>query len=191
MGNDKHNKYLGRFADNGFTLLEALLIMVIIGVLVAIIVPQVMQNLPRYRLKRATRDLISYMQNARLEAIKRNTNVRIIFNIAGDSYQARSSGPDPAWASGDEFDLFGAVNLADYGSGVAFGFGNAVNDWDSNALIGASHQTVLEYNNQGIAVATGSNFLENRDQTICYAVSTSLVGGKKLRFYNGMGGWSD
>lgn len=168
-----------KFGNNGFTLIEVMIVIAIIGILAAVVIPAFMQGLPMKKLKGASRDLLSYMQNARLEAIKTNTNVRINFDIAAGTYQAESSGPNPAWASGDEFNLSAPVTLADYGYGVAFGTGSA------GAL---TQQTRLEYNNQGMATTTTSDtiYLDNRDNTICFSIRTSLVGGKKLQFYNGI-----
>ncbi|MCD6321460.1 MAG: GspH/FimT family pseudopilin [Clostridiales bacterium] len=64
---------------SGFTLIELMIAIGIISIMTAIAVPAVMNWLPNYRLKAAARDLYSNMQKAKLEAVKRNTNVIIIF----------------------------------------------------------------------------------------------------------------
>lgn len=193
METNMKKMHMKKSGNNGFTLVEVMVVIVIIGILAAVVIPNFVQTLPLRKVKKAARDLTSYMQNARLQAIKRNTNVRINFTFSPDTYQGELIGPDSTWDTADDFDLSAPVNLADYGHGVAFGFGSATQDWATPAvaLNAGSHQAVLEYNNQGMVATTGSNYLDNRDNTICFAITTSLVGGKKLRFYNGMGNWSE
>jgi len=65
--------------NSGFTLIELMIVIGMIGILTAISVPAVMKWLPNYRLKAAARDLYSNMQKAKMEAVKRNTDVLIIF----------------------------------------------------------------------------------------------------------------
>lgn len=67
----------------GFTLIEAMIVMTIIGILAGISGMSVMRALPNYRLKGAASELLSYMQKAKAEAIKRNTNVGIDFSTVG------------------------------------------------------------------------------------------------------------
>jgi len=69
--------------NSGFTITELMIAIAIIGILVAVAVPAVINWLPNYRLKAAARDLFSHMQKAKLEAVKRNTDVIIIFTTGG------------------------------------------------------------------------------------------------------------
>ncbi len=65
--------------SSGFTLIELMIGIGIISIMTAIAVPAVMNWLPKYRLEAAANDLRSNMQKAKLEAVKRNTDVIIIF----------------------------------------------------------------------------------------------------------------
>jgi len=66
--------------QKGFTLVEVVMVVAIIGILAAIAVPSFLSWLPNIRLKAAARDAYSTFQKARLEAIKRNQNVVILVN---------------------------------------------------------------------------------------------------------------
>lgn len=59
--------------QKGFTLIEVIIVIAIIGILSAIAVPNFLSWLPNMRLKAASRDLYSHMMRAKMEAIKSNT----------------------------------------------------------------------------------------------------------------------
>jgi prepilin-type N-terminal cleavage/methylation domain-containing protein len=68
----------------GFTLVEVVVVVAIIGVLAAVSIPAVLTWLPNMRLNSAARDIYGVMSRAKLEAIKRGVNVTVLFS--GDSY---------------------------------------------------------------------------------------------------------
>ena len=73
--------------ESGFTLVELMVAITIVVILVAIAVPTWGKWIPGYRLKRATRDVYSSFQKAKLEAVRRNVNVVLIFDVAGQKYE--------------------------------------------------------------------------------------------------------
>jgi prepilin-type N-terminal cleavage/methylation domain-containing protein len=77
-----------KFGHKGFTLVEVIVVVAIIGIMAAIAVPNFLSWLPNMRLNSAARDLYGIIMKAREEAAKRNNNCTIVFNqiIGGTTY---------------------------------------------------------------------------------------------------------
>ena len=66
----------------GVTLIELIIVFVIIAIMAAFIVPGIGSWLPRYRLRSATRDIISTMRTAQVRAVSNNIQYRVNLNDA-------------------------------------------------------------------------------------------------------------
>jgi len=66
--------------SKGFTLIELIIVVVLIGLMSAIAIPNFINWLPNYRLKAATRQLYGAAMKAKGEAVKRNVNCALSFN---------------------------------------------------------------------------------------------------------------
>ncbi len=64
----------------GVTLVELVVVMVIIAIAAALAVPNIAAWLPNYRLRTATRDIVSTMRTAQMKAVANNTEYRVLFN---------------------------------------------------------------------------------------------------------------
>jgi prepilin-type N-terminal cleavage/methylation domain-containing protein len=93
--------------NSGFTLIELMIVIAIIGILGAFLAPNVIGWMPQYRLKNAVMELGSHIQQARLSAIKENQDCTMSFNTGNHTYHVTCL---------DNI----TVELADYGSNVAF-----------------------------------------------------------------------
>ena len=69
--------------SHGFTLIEALVTVAIIGILAGLAAPAFIKMLERNRLKGAAEAVFNDLQLARTEAIKRNQDVTVTFSAAG------------------------------------------------------------------------------------------------------------
>lgn len=72
--------------QNGFTIIELVVTLAIFGIMLAIALPSFLSYLPTMRLKGAARDISSTLQSARMEAVSRNTNCNVSFDINNKSY---------------------------------------------------------------------------------------------------------
>jgi len=70
----------------GVTLIELLIVMVIIGIGATLLAPGIGSWLPAYRLKSATRDVLSAMRIAQIKAVSTNTTHRLSLDLGTGSY---------------------------------------------------------------------------------------------------------
>ncbi len=172
----------GKNKNSAFTLIEMMVVIAIISVAVSIAIPNIIDWLPEQRLKAAARDVVSTMNEAKLEAVKNNSTVTLVFNTGPPGYYFFDTNADDTWQAGEK-----RVNLADYKSGIAFGSGGATNNWSGTSIT----QYIFTGNNvgftsRGFSNTNGTVFLQNINNDICFAITVlSSTGSINLRKYNG------
>ncbi len=78
-------------AVRGFTLIEMMVVIAILGILLAIAAPSFKVFFEKYRTKRAAETLAAFLVNAKSESAKRNATVRVVF---------QSADSDKTWCAG-------------------------------------------------------------------------------------------
>ena len=86
----------------GITMIELIVVMVIIAIGATLMVPSIGRWLPTYRLKGATRDIVSVMRVAQFKAVSTNTWYRVSFNPGSNSYILQHQGSGGVWVDEGE-----------------------------------------------------------------------------------------
>ncbi|EIM63102.1 GspH/FimT family pseudopilin [Desulfobacter postgatei] len=170
--------------NGGFTLIEMMIVIAIIGIAASIGVPNLMLWFDNLSVKSAARDLYSAMQEARMIAVRQNADTAIVFDTANSRYEIRSD-----WGSGNN--LESRVLLSSYKNKVQFGNGNATETETGDAAFGdfiTYASNVLVVNSRGIGTA-GYVYLANPNNGTAYAVGTRSSGLVRLSKWYGTAKW--
>lgn len=190
-----------RIKQKGFTLVEVITVVAIIGILSAIAVPNFLSWLPNMRLKAAARDLYSNMQKIRMVAIKTNQSQAIVFDTANNKYIICSSpGVDGKWSELADNSIVQSYDFTQSKSGIGYGSGSIVGNNSVNVppvaipadnvsylpdKVGSVNK-VLMFNSRGTGTG-GYVYLQNKDNTV-FAIGTQTSGLIILRRWMG-GSW--
>lgn len=156
----------------GFTLIEVIVVVAIIGILTAIAAPGVMSTISRYRLRGVARELVIDFKQAKIEAVKHNRDVLLEFTLetlgnpnVGGSYQSCVDNNNNGSCDGGE--VYKVVNVPREARLVGTTFaGPDVAGYNSRG-----------FPNNGLGTVT----LSSTDGTRLFAISMSIAGGVRLQ----------
>ncbi len=162
--------------SKGFTLLELMVVVAVIGIMAMITAPNLVSGLPTYRIKAAVRDCTSQLRYARTLAIKDKRDVAVSFD------------PDKGVCvlDGRRFPPTGCFSDK-YGSGVRFGSGEATTGVNGESVPSdgiSFNDSSLTFTSRGMADFGAGNvngavyFTNNRGDA--YAVTVNVAGAVAL-----------
>ncbi|WP_298433922.1 GspH/FimT family pseudopilin [Geobacter sp.] len=163
-----------RIANNkGITLIEMMVVVGILGVLAGIATVMFMRDLPKYRLKDATRELFNDIQSARISAVRNGLPCTIQqFPANSNSYRIVQNGS-----------VLKSVDLGAF-KGVSFGsLNSAAPEPDSGTF--ASDQLVV----QPSGLATAGSFYLKSDSTPADGreIEVTAAGRPRIKSWTGTG----
>lgn len=179
--------YKARCGRQGFSLIEVLVVVAIMGIIAATATPPYLQWLAKSRLKAAARELYTNMQKAKMRAISEDSNITLRFeqDAGGNGFYYFDDDGDSTLDPGEV-----SIEFRLLAGNVNYGTGSAVNDWNNPAnVIAQALPITLTFTNRGTSTTTTSVFIANSTPNICYAVTSTQFGGLILRYFDG-GTWN-
>jgi prepilin-type N-terminal cleavage/methylation domain-containing protein len=158
-----------------FTLVELMVVIAIIGIIALIAAPNLVTGLPKYRIKRAARDITSKIRAARSEAIKTSSNRTIKFDTARNQYSINGN-----WYPGS--------SLSDYyGSSVSFGVGESGETDECTFTDNADGNGNVTFNSRGMLNAgnIGGEIILTNTEAAAYSIGINAAGNISLQQWIG------
>ena len=145
--------------QSGFTLIELAVIVAIIAIVSAIAIPNMIGSMANRRVNATARDIVSMIQKARIEAVRRNEITVVTFNAGGNYVAFVDDGGGVAANAGNAFQdagertlysgaLMNGVTIAS----VSLGLGGSTVSFNTRAMPILGGGPIQLTNNRGFTV---------------------------------------
>jgi len=155
---------------SGFTLMELMVTIAIVAILSAIVIPNFIAWVPKFRLGGASRDVLAILQKTRVQAVKDNTSYVLIFDTGNASYTAflDDGGGDPANSGNGVLDAGERVLMQKtLANGIDISATTLPGDW-------------VVFDTQGTASAAGNITLADNRGNVRQII-LELAGGSRIQ----------
>ncbi|QPJ66752.1 MAG: prepilin-type N-terminal cleavage/methylation domain-containing protein [Candidatus Nitrohelix vancouverensis] len=150
-------RILAASRDSGFSLIEIMVVIVVMGVLMAISIPKISNWAQMYQINAEAQKVYFDLMLARSKAIGNNNDVIVTFDVSNHTYTIHDdTNSDGSADSGEEVKT---VNLE---NNMKFGYDSSIQDVDGNAMSAAADfggAATLTFNSRGEASAGGGVYM--------------------------------